>query len=140
MKISLLCLGHRYLSTVGYSYWTLGYAISNQGARKLLNLNPLKRLFALDEFLPIAYAKHPNQKWRDQFNLKPEETLKAFTVFPVVVEPEKYTHQPGYISDTESSSIFQETLNETNAINQDMKMDNGMLLSRYETKLVKEEF
>ena len=40
-------LDHRYLSTVGYSYWTLGYAITRQGAQKLIDANPLEKLVAL---------------------------------------------------------------------------------------------
>lgn len=42
-----------------YSYWTLGYMISLQGAEKLLNAEPLKRILPVDEFLPIMYNKHP---------------------------------------------------------------------------------
>uniref|UniRef100_A0AC34FP20 Uncharacterized protein n=1 Tax=Panagrolaimus sp. ES5 TaxID=591445 RepID=A0AC34FP20_9BILA len=45
--------GHQYLSTLAYSYWTLGYAISQGGAQKLINAKPLEKLLALDEFLPI---------------------------------------------------------------------------------------
>lgn len=42
-----------------YSYWTLGYMISLQGAEKLLKAEPLKRILPVDEFLPIMYNKHP---------------------------------------------------------------------------------
>lgn len=42
-----------------YSYWTLGYMISLQGAEKLLKAEPLKRILPVDEFLPIMYDKHP---------------------------------------------------------------------------------
>lgn len=42
-----------------YSYWTLGYMISLQGAEKLLKAEPLKRVLPVDEFLPIMYNKHP---------------------------------------------------------------------------------
>lgn len=49
------------MSTVQYSYWTLGYAISLNGAKKLLESKPLEKLMALDEFLPIMYNKHPNE-------------------------------------------------------------------------------
>lgn len=42
-----------------YSYWTLGYMISLQGAEKLLNAEPLKKVLPVDEFLPIMYNKHP---------------------------------------------------------------------------------
>lgn len=42
-----------------YSYWTLGYALSQQGARKLLAAKPLSRMLPVDEFLPIMFNKHP---------------------------------------------------------------------------------
>lgn len=42
-----------------YSYWTLGYALSQQGARKLLAAEPLKMMMPVDEFLPIMFNKHP---------------------------------------------------------------------------------
>ena len=47
------------LVTADYSYWTLSYAISLQGAQKLLNAEPLSKMLPVDEFLPIMYDKHP---------------------------------------------------------------------------------
>uniref|UniRef100_A0AC35FDN4 Uncharacterized protein n=1 Tax=Panagrolaimus sp. PS1159 TaxID=55785 RepID=A0AC35FDN4_9BILA len=67
--------GHQYLSTLAYSYWTLGYAISKSGAQKLINSKPLQKLLALDEFLPIMYNQHPNEQWSKFFNPR---DLKAF--------------------------------------------------------------
>lgn len=49
----------RNLVVAGYSYWTLSYAISLQGAQKLLNAEPLSKMLPVDEFLPIMYDKHP---------------------------------------------------------------------------------
>ncbi|XP_072421890.1 procollagen galactosyltransferase 2 isoform X2 [Chiloscyllium punctatum] len=43
-----------------YSYWTLAYAISQQGAKKLIDSDPLKKILPVDEFLPIMYDKHIN--------------------------------------------------------------------------------
>ena len=94
--------GHRYLSTVAYSYWTLGYALSQSGAQKLLNAKPEDKMMALDEFLPIMYDKHPNPKWSKHFSPR---NLKAFAVYPVIVTPERYTHDEGYVSDTEASTV-----------------------------------
>uniref|UniRef100_A0A8C8A9I7 Collagen beta(1-O)galactosyltransferase 2b n=1 Tax=Oryzias sinensis TaxID=183150 RepID=A0A8C8A9I7_9TELE len=48
------------LVVADYSYWTLGYALSNQGARKLLDAEPFKKMLPVDEFLPIMFNKHPN--------------------------------------------------------------------------------
>lgn len=47
------------LVVADYSYWTLGYMISLQGAKKLLAAEPLKRMLPVDEFLPIMFDKHP---------------------------------------------------------------------------------
>lgn len=65
-------------------------------------------MLALDEFLPIMYDKHPNKQWSSYFH---ERNLQAFAVYPVVVTPERYTYEAGYVSDTESSNIvdFQQT-------------------------------
>lgn len=43
----------------GYSYWTLSYVISLQGAQKLINAEPISKMLPVDEFLPIMYDKHP---------------------------------------------------------------------------------
>lgn len=102
-------------------------------------MNPLKRLLALDEFLPIAYGKHPNQKWINQFSLKPDELLDAFTAFPDIIVPEKYSHQLGYVSDTESSMIYHEikTLNKTDLTNK--KNNKNELFTIIDSSLVKNE-
>lgn len=53
----------RNLVVADYSYWTLSYAISLQGAQKLLNAEPLSKMLPVDEFLPIMYDKHPKYVW-----------------------------------------------------------------------------
>ncbi|KAK0421217.1 hypothetical protein QR680_015119 [Steinernema hermaphroditum] len=93
---------HRHLSTVGYSYWTLGYALNHSGAKKLIEADPLKKLVAVDEYIPIMFDRHPRADWKEAF---PERNLKAFTLYPLMVVPERYTDQVGYISDTEDSAI-----------------------------------
>lgn len=42
-----------------YSYWTLGYILSLNGAKKLLKANPLNKMLPVDEFLPVMFNKHP---------------------------------------------------------------------------------
>lgn len=49
----------RNLVEADYSYWTLAYVISLQGARKLLSAEPLARMLPVDEFLPVMFDKHP---------------------------------------------------------------------------------
>ena len=50
--------GAELLAWADYTYWTLGYAISLSGARKLLSAKPLEKMVAVDEFLPIMFNKH----------------------------------------------------------------------------------
>uniref|UniRef100_A0A674MML6 Collagen beta(1-O)galactosyltransferase 2b n=1 Tax=Takifugu rubripes TaxID=31033 RepID=A0A674MML6_TAKRU len=86
-----------------YSYWTLGYALSQQGARKLLAADPFTKMLPVDEFLPVMYNKHPNTEYMSHFELR---NLKAFSVEPLLIYPTHYTGEPGYISDTETSTIW----------------------------------
>ncbi|KRF98362.1 uncharacterized protein Dwil_GK27803 [Drosophila willistoni] len=85
---------------VGYSYWTLGYVISLEGARKLLAANPLKKLIPVDEFLPLMFDRHPNKTWSSAFE---ERNLIALSAAPLLLYPIHYTGETGYISDTEDS-------------------------------------
>ncbi|XP_051509864.1 procollagen galactosyltransferase 2-like [Myxocyprinus asiaticus] len=86
-----------------YSYWTLGYALSLQGAKKLLAAQPLGKMLPVDEFLPIMFNKHPNAAYMSYFD--PRE-LRAFSVEPLLLYPTHYTGEPGYFSDTETSTIW----------------------------------
>ncbi|KAL1456412.1 hypothetical protein WDU94_001143 [Cyamophila willieti] len=58
-KPEILVPGSRYLVDASYSYWTLGYLLSSQGARKLTNARPLNNMLPVDEFLPLLSGKHP---------------------------------------------------------------------------------
>uniref|UniRef100_A0A8C6SBZ4 Collagen beta(1-O)galactosyltransferase 2 n=1 Tax=Neogobius melanostomus TaxID=47308 RepID=A0A8C6SBZ4_9GOBI len=91
------------LVVADYSYWTLGYALSQQGARKLLSAQPFTRMLPVDEFLPVMFNKHPNVEYMSQF--EPRD-LKAFSAEPLLIYPTHYTGEPGYISDTETSTIW----------------------------------
>ncbi len=95
--------GQRYLTAVGYSYWTLAYALSASGAEKLLAAKPLSRLVPVDEYLPIMFDAHPNAEWKAAFV---NRNLRAFTAEPLLVSPARYTNQPGYVSDTEDSALY----------------------------------
>lgn len=85
-----------------YSYWTLGYLISERGAKKLLRADPLSKMLPVDEFLPIMFDQHPNEEWKSHFE---NRDLIALSAAPLLVHPTHYTGQPGYISDTEDSDI-----------------------------------
>ncbi|KAL7741179.1 hypothetical protein ACLKA6_018203 [Drosophila palustris] len=84
----------------GYSYWTLAYVISLQGAKKLLAASPLKNLIPVDEFLPIMFDRHPQKEWSSVFETR---NLIAFSAAPLLLYPTHYTGESGYISDTEDS-------------------------------------
>ncbi|XP_022832979.1 glycosyltransferase 25 family member [Spodoptera litura] len=88
-----------------YSYWTLGYLLSDRGARKLLSARPLDRMLPVDEFLPIMFDQHPNATWKAHF---PTRNLDAYSAAPLLVHPTHYTGQEGYISDTEDSDLVTE--------------------------------
>ncbi|KAM9494364.1 procollagen galactosyltransferase 1 [Clarias gariepinus] len=86
-----------------YSYWTLGYMMSLQGAKKLLKAEPLSKMLPVDEFLPVMFNKHPVSDYMEQFETR---DLKAFSAEPLLVYPTHYTGEPGYISDTETSTVW----------------------------------
>lgn len=85
-----------------YSYWTLGYLITERGARKLLDARPLDKLLPVDEFLPIMFDQHPNETWKAHY---PVRNLEAYSAAPLLVHPTHYTGEEGYISDTEDSQL-----------------------------------
>ncbi|XP_017043782.1 glycosyltransferase 25 family member [Drosophila ficusphila] len=84
----------------GYSYWTIGYVLSLQGALKLLAAKPLDKLIPVDEFLPLMFDRHPNKTWSEEF---PKRNLVAYSASPLLLYPVFYTGDSGYISDTEDS-------------------------------------
>ncbi|XP_035279400.1 procollagen galactosyltransferase 2-like isoform X1 [Anguilla anguilla] len=86
-----------------YSYWTLGYMLSLQGAQKLLEAQPFGKMLPVDEFLPVMFNKHPNEEYMTHF--EPRD-LRAFSVEPLLLFPTHYTGEPGYVSDTETSTIW----------------------------------
>nr|XP_024220008.1 glycosyltransferase 25 family member-like [Halyomorpha halys] len=98
--------GTDYLVWAGYSYWTLGYLLSGQGAKKLIAQDPLSNIIPVDEYLPILYDKHPEDEWKNFF---PIRNLIALSVEPLVLYPAWYLHEEGYVSDTEDSPTITTT-------------------------------
>ncbi|KAL0966758.1 hypothetical protein UPYG_G00299770 [Umbra pygmaea] len=86
-----------------YSYWTLGYVLSLQGAQRLLAAQPLGKMLPVDEYLPVMFNKHPRKEYMSQFE---QRDLLAFSVEPLLLFPTHYTGEPGYFSDTETSTIW----------------------------------
>ncbi|XP_012929130.1 probable inactive glycosyltransferase 25 family member 3 isoform X1 [Heterocephalus glaber] len=89
------------LVVAGYSYWTLAYALSLAGAQKLLASQPLRRMVPVDEFLPIMFDRHPNEQYKAHF--WPRD-LKAFSAQPLLAAPTHYAGDTEWLSDTETSS------------------------------------
>lgn len=94
--------GSTMLVHAGYSYWTLGYALSASGARKLLEADPLQNLIPVDEYLPILFDRHPRTDWKSHF---PKRDLVALSAAPLLLYPTHYTGETGYVSDTEDSVL-----------------------------------
>ncbi|XP_076286910.1 glycosyltransferase 25 family member isoform X2 [Lasioglossum baleicum] len=94
--------GSKYLVRAAYSYWTLGYILSRNGARKLVEAEPLKKLVPVDEYLPILANTHPKKEWKAHY---PKRDLIILSVNPLLIHPTHYTGDQGYISDTEDSTI-----------------------------------
>lgn len=95
--------GSTNLVEVGYSYWTLGYVLTLQGAKKLLDQNPQKKMVPVDEYLPIMFNHHPKEEYKLQFNPR---DLVAWSTAPLLLFPTHYTGDEGYISDTEQSKTI----------------------------------
>ncbi|XP_066126159.1 procollagen galactosyltransferase 1 isoform X2 [Saccopteryx bilineata] len=93
----------RNLVEADYSYWTLAYVISLQGARKLMAARPLSKMLPVDEFLPVMFDKHPVSEYKAHFSPR---NLRAFSVEPLLVYPTHYTGDDGYVSDTETSVVW----------------------------------
>ncbi|XP_051557514.1 procollagen galactosyltransferase 2 [Myxocyprinus asiaticus] len=103
--------GVKNLVSPDYSYWTLGYALSLQGAKKLLEAQPLSKMMPVDEFLPVMFNKHPKEEYMDHFK---QRNLRAFSTEPLLLFPTHYTGEPGYFSDTETSTIWNDETVATN--------------------------
>ncbi|XP_055964764.1 inactive glycosyltransferase 25 family member 3 [Sorex fumeus] len=95
--------GLPHLVVAGYSYWTLAYALSLAGARKLLASKPLHRMLPVDEFLPIMFDQHPNEQYKAHF--WPRD-LRAFSARPLLTAPTHYAGDADWLSDTETSSAW----------------------------------
>ncbi|XP_077986658.1 procollagen galactosyltransferase 2-like [Glandiceps talaboti] len=95
--------GSKHLVWPYYTYWTLGYILSQKGALKLLDADPLPKLLPVDEYLPIMFNKHPEKDWAKHF--WPRD-LMALSAEPLLIEPTHYTGEPNYFSDTETSTIW----------------------------------
>ena len=101
----------------GYSYWTVAYFITYEGASKLLGADPLQHMVPVDEFLPFMYGQHPKlQEWLHLFP-NSVEPLVALSASELLVEPQWFYGSEEFVSDTEDSQIIdtQNCLNDESA-------------------------
>jgi collagen beta-1,O-galactosyltransferase len=47
------------LLSPAYTHWTISYALTFEGAKKLISQEPLKKLVPVDEYLPIMFDRQP---------------------------------------------------------------------------------
>ena len=93
-----LLKGARWVVRPAYTYWTVGYMISSRGAGKLIAQDPLKRMMAVDEYLPVMFDKHPRRDWSENFSPR---DLKTFSAEPLLLEPTHFVGDKEYFTDTE---------------------------------------
>ncbi|XP_023930277.1 procollagen galactosyltransferase 1 isoform X1 [Lingula anatina] len=103
--------GFQSLVWADYSYWTLSYMVSQQGVKKLLDQKPLGKMLPVDEYIPIMFDRHPEEKWKNQFSPR---NLKGMSTSPLLVFPTHYTGENNYISDTEDSHVISEEQDHSN--------------------------
>lgn len=75
--------GTKHLFETAYSPSTTAYVLTLEGAKKLLNANPLNKMVPIDEYLPIMANKHPNQDWTKAYA---NRNLVAWHVYPALAE------------------------------------------------------
>ena len=84
-----------------FSYWTVGYMLSNKGARKLVKSNFTQNLIAVDEFLPLLYNKHTSPYYDiSNYNI---DTFDTFAVEPKPIKPKPEAFA---FSETESQPFY----------------------------------
>ena len=88
------------------SHWTIGYALTLEGAQKLVSQDPLTKIVPIDEYLPIMYDKQPNEYWSSFYS---NRDLIAYAIQPSIVMPTHYFGEPNYVSDTEHTPVLDTT-------------------------------
>ena len=75
--------------------------ITGSAAQKLIREKPLEKLVPVDEYLPIMYGAHKEDKYNRYFKGR---NLRAFSAQPVLIRPTHFTGQENYFTDTEPAS------------------------------------
>ena len=92
----------------GYCYWTAGYALSVEGAKKLLNETALQNLIPADEYLPMMLGTSPLIEKYPQFESLPK--LKGLAYKENVFQPFSRDTEIGK-TDTENNIRFKDWKN-----------------------------
>nr|XP_039254261.1 procollagen galactosyltransferase 1-like [Styela clava] len=90
-----------------YSYWTIAYMISYDGAKKLIDAEPLGKIIAVDVFLAVMYGKQPLNYINKYF---PTKNLNALSFEPTIVKQTHYYSNDYHVSDTANSKFANEIL------------------------------
>nr|XP_039271769.1 procollagen galactosyltransferase 1-like [Styela clava] len=90
-----------------FSYRTISYVISYAGAKKLIDAEPLSKIIAVDEFLPVMYGKQPLAYINDYF---PTKNLNALAFEPTIVKQTHYANDDHFISETSFSKLVSDIL------------------------------
>lgn len=98
------------------SYWTCGYIITYEGAKKLVESNYLKNLIPVDEFLPLCYLNDKIQLDKYDYNI---ENFNAIVAEPYLIKPEINAFQT---SDTEISKPYIRSQKWTNINNYEIQV------------------
>lgn len=100
---------NEYMVDPNFSYWTLGYILTNRGAEKLINAEFEKNIIPVDEFLPYMYGKN----MIDNYNLidicNNNKRLITYALKEDIIKPESCAFRE---SDTEISEILKMDNNE----------------------------
>jgi len=98
------------------SYWTCGYIITYEGAKKLVESNYLKNLIPVDEFLPLCYLNDKIKLNKYEYNI---ENFNAIVAEPYLIKPEINAFQT---SDTEISKPYIRSQKWTNMNNYEIQV------------------
>jgi len=84
-----------------FSYWTVGYAVSLNGVKKLVDTGFDQKIIPVDEFLPYMYAKNCCKEL-EHYNIN--KNIGAVAFIESIINPESGSFME---SDTEQSDIFE---------------------------------
>ena len=126
MKDDLACEECRHLVRPGLSHWTVGYMLTLEGAKKLLNTDILQQVIPVDEYIPLMYNQQPMFKQWDDCLLRKHSSeilLNAFAARFALVKPRYDWLDLEYESDTsESLYVIDEPMQDDEPVPEDYEL------------------